>query len=108
MVNRNFMVMADKISIPKKSRPLHALRNNGPDELALERYKLRELAEGWPCYRDACKWTNFESFFGPDAHVHTTWSEYRLNLDGNKTTGDKDDQIYWQIKEWLDGRKIEI
>ncbi|CZR45817.1 uncharacterized protein FPRO_15007 [Fusarium proliferatum ET1] len=28
--------------------------------------------------------------------------------DGNKTTGDKDDQIYWQIKEWLGGRKIEI
>ncbi|RKL27282.1 hypothetical protein BFJ72_g13309 [Fusarium proliferatum] len=76
MVNRNFMVMADKISIPKKSRPLHALRNNGPDEVALERYKLRELAEGWPSYRDACEWTNFESFFGPDAHVYTTWSGY--------------------------------
>lgn len=45
-VNRNFMVMADKISIPKKSRPVHALRKNRPDELTLERYKLRELAEG--------------------------------------------------------------
>lgn len=27
------------------------VRNNGPDNLVLERFKLRELAEGWPCYR---------------------------------------------------------
>lgn len=25
---------------------------------------------------DACEWTNFKSFFGPDARVYTTWSEY--------------------------------
>jgi hypothetical protein len=27
------------------------VRNNGPETLVLERFKLRELAEGWPCYR---------------------------------------------------------
>ncbi|KAI0467257.1 hypothetical protein F4859DRAFT_525905 [Xylaria cf. heliscus] len=49
-------------------------RNNGPDHLSLERYKLRELAEGWPCYRDACEWGNFASIFHKDAFVYTTWS----------------------------------
>ncbi|KAF5986339.1 pep2 [Fusarium coicis] len=67
-------MMAENISLPEASCPVHAVRNNGPDELALERYKLRELAEGWPCYRDACEWTNFESIFDPDAYVYTTWS----------------------------------
>jgi mRNA-degrading endonuclease RelE of RelBE toxin-antitoxin system len=43
--------MPDLHSLPAGSWPQNAIRNNGPDELALERYKLRELAEGWPCYR---------------------------------------------------------
>ena len=43
--------MADIHSLPHGSRPESAIRNNGSDELALERFKLRELAEGWPCYR---------------------------------------------------------
>jgi hypothetical protein len=43
--------MPDLHSLPAGSRPGKAIRNNGPDNLVLERYKLRELAEGWPCYR---------------------------------------------------------
>lgn len=43
--------MPDLHSLPAGSWPNEAIRNNGPDHLALERYKLRELAEGWPCYR---------------------------------------------------------
>ena len=43
--------MPDLHSLPAGSRPEKAIRNNGPDNLAFERYKLRELAEGWPCYR---------------------------------------------------------
>ena len=43
--------MVDLHSLPKGSRPTDAVRNNGSDKLALERYKLRELAEGWPMYR---------------------------------------------------------
>ena len=50
------------------------MRNNGPNELALERWKLRELAEGWPMYRDACEWENLESIFAPDAYIYTTWT----------------------------------
>ncbi|CBF87308.1 hypothetical protein AN9274.2 [Aspergillus nidulans FGSC A4] len=61
-------------SLPLGTRPENAIRNNGPDNLVLERAKLRELAEGWPCYRDACEWENFESIFHPDAVVYTTWS----------------------------------
>ena len=44
-------VMPDLHTLPEGSRPGKAIRNNGPDHLALERYKLRELAEGWPLYR---------------------------------------------------------
>ena len=43
--------MPDLHTLPDGSRPWHAIRNNGPNDLALERYKLRELAEGWPAYR---------------------------------------------------------
>lgn len=43
--------MVDLHSLPAGSRPENVIRNNGPDDLALERYKLRELAEGWPAYR---------------------------------------------------------
>lgn len=43
--------MPDLHSLPAGTWPAHAIRNNGPDNLVLERAKLRELAEGWPCYR---------------------------------------------------------
>lgn len=43
--------MVDLHTLPEGSRPLNAVRNNGPDNLVFERYKIRELAEGWPCYR---------------------------------------------------------
>ncbi|EEU38514.1 uncharacterized protein NECHADRAFT_73962 [Fusarium vanettenii 77-13-4] len=66
--------MVNLHSLPQGSRPNAAIRNNGPDSLALERLKLRELAEGWPSYRDSCEWENFESIFHPGAYVYTTWS----------------------------------
>lgn len=43
--------MPDLHTLPLGSRPEKAVRNQGPDNLVLERYKLRELAEGWPLYR---------------------------------------------------------
>jgi hypothetical protein len=42
--------MPDLHSLPADTRPT-AFRNNGPDNLVAERFKLRELAEGWPMYR---------------------------------------------------------
>lgn len=66
--------MPDLHSLPAGSRPINAVRNNGPDNLALERFKLRELAEGWPMYRDACEWDNFASIFAPNAYIYTTWT----------------------------------
>ena len=44
-------IMPNLHSLPEGTWPEHTLRNNGPDNLVLERAKLRELAEGWPCYR---------------------------------------------------------
>jgi len=81
--------MVDLHSLPEGSRPDESkvVRNNGPDSLVLERYKLRELAEGWPCYRDASEWLNFASIFHPDAHVYTTWSgrvPYTTFIAGSK------------------------
>lgn len=51
MLDTESFMMPDLHSNPAGSRPDHAARNNGPDHLALERFKIRELAEGWPCYR---------------------------------------------------------
>ena len=68
------MSSVDRHSLPPLSHPTSAIRNNGSSYLTLERYKLRELAEGWPMYRDYCEWDNFASLFHPDAHVYTTWS----------------------------------
>jgi hypothetical protein len=34
------------------------LTGSRPDDLALEHYKIRELAEGWPCYQPACERTD--------------------------------------------------
>jgi len=73
--------MVDLHSLPEGSRPENAFRNNGPTDLVLERFKLRELAEGWPCYRDACEWENFASIFHPGAQVYTTWSGRVLYSD---------------------------
>ncbi|EXJ75951.1 pep2-like protein [Cladophialophora psammophila CBS 110553] len=73
--------MVDLHSLPAGSRPEHAIRNNGPDNLVLERYKLRELAEGWPLYRDACEWENLKSIFHPDAYIYTTWTGRTHHLD---------------------------
>ncbi|EKG14434.1 hypothetical protein MPH_08423 [Macrophomina phaseolina MS6] len=84
--------MANLHSLPEGSWPGSAIRNNGPDHLVLERFKLRELAEGWPCYRDSCEWENFESIFHPGAYVYTTWSGRVLYTDfiaGSKAGMDK-------------------
>lgn len=43
--------MPDFHSLEAGVWPENAIRNNGPDHLVIERMKLRELAEGWPCYR---------------------------------------------------------
>ncbi|KAJ9478943.1 Pathogenesis associated protein Pep2 [Pseudozyma hubeiensis] len=61
--------------LPANTRPDKAIRNNGPVDLALERWRIVELAQGWPMYRDAREWENFQSIFHPDgAYVYTTWT----------------------------------
>ncbi|KAG8630913.1 hypothetical protein KVT40_000053 [Elsinoe batatas] len=73
--------MVDLHSLPAGSRPDAAVRNNGPDNLLLERYKLRELAEGWPCYRDSCEWENLKSIFHDGAYIYTSWTGRTLYTD---------------------------
>ncbi|KAK1820217.1 Vacuolar protease A [Friedmanniomyces endolithicus] len=66
--------MPDLHTLPAGSRPEKAIRNNGPADLAIERFKLRELAEGWPMYRDSCEWENLASIFAPNAYIYTSWT----------------------------------
>jgi hypothetical protein len=68
--------MPDLHTLPAGWRSEEAVCNNGPNDLALERWKLRELAEGWPMYRDTCEWDNLESIFAPNCYIYTTWSGY--------------------------------
>lgn len=84
--------MPDLHSLPEGWRPVQAIRNNGQDHLALERWKLRELAEGWPMYRDSCEWENLESIFAPNAYIYTTWTGktfYKDFLTASKAGMDK-------------------
>lgn len=42
---------------------------------AAERWKIRELMEGFPAHRDACEWPKMRQLFAKDdAYVFTTWS----------------------------------
>lgn len=66
--------MPDLHNLPAGTWPSAAYRNNGPDNLAFERFKLRELAEGWPMYRDSSEWENFASIFAENAYVYTSWT----------------------------------
>ncbi|ORY56198.1 catabolic 3-dehydroquinase [Leucosporidium creatinivorum] len=55
--------------------PTNSSSLNGPDDVALERWKIRELCEGFPCHRDACEWSKMRALFAEeDAYVFTTWS----------------------------------
>ncbi|KKZ65553.1 pep2-like protein [[Emmonsia] crescens] len=82
--------MVDNHGLPAGCMPENAVRNNGPDALALERFKLRELAEGWAT--DACEWDNLKSIFHPNAYVYTTWTGRVTYLDFIKASQDGMDQ----------------
>jgi hypothetical protein len=55
----------DTHQAPDATYPEHAVRNNASggdiDKEALERFKIREICEGWPVYRDAAEWRNYRS-----------------------------------------------
>ncbi|KAL8293654.1 hypothetical protein RQP46_000355 [Phenoliferia psychrophenolica] len=66
------MVLAAGVAPPL---PTNSVSLNGTDAEALERFKIRELAEGFPCHRDACEWPKMRALFAAeDAYVFTTWS----------------------------------
>jgi hypothetical protein len=82
---------------PEDTYPEHAERNNSKGTLedlgqnALERFKIREICEGWPVYRDAAEWRNYRSMvsgpqtflndwlikvqFHDDAYIATSWKQ---------------------------------
>lgn len=64
---------------PLSTYPSSATRNNstGTDlnDDALERFKIREICEGWGLYRDAGEWENYRSMFHADAYIATSWHQ---------------------------------
>ncbi|MCJ1309792.1 hypothetical protein MMC25_003453 [Agyrium rufum] len=64
---------------PLETHPSDAAWNNSrgsnPDQEALERFKIREICEGWGCHRDAAEWEKYRSMFHPDAYIATSWKQ---------------------------------
>lgn len=62
---------------PLDTWPSEASRNNatGSDAEVLDRMKVREICEGWGCYRDAAEWQNYRSMFHDDAYIATSWKQ---------------------------------
>ncbi|KAL4891561.1 hypothetical protein BDV59DRAFT_203465 [Aspergillus ambiguus] len=65
---------------------------NTDDASTLERFKIRELSEGWPLHRDACEWTDLRAIFDPKAFLNISW--FQLYRDD-------------AIKKWANGWKHE-
>ncbi|XPS72907.1 hypothetical protein M3J09_005064 [Ascochyta lentis] len=67
----------------KATYPDNALRNNSKgrdlDKEALERFKIREICEGWGVYRDAAEWSNYRSMFFDDAYIATSWNQGNID-----------------------------
>src|SRR5437763_1959065 len=80
--------MPDLHSLPEGTWPSQAVRNNGSDELALERFKLRELAEGWPLYR-------YRSPFPHDPH-NCLRNPVRLTRKGSLALLKYSDSCEWE------------
>ncbi|KAI9034925.1 uncharacterized protein KD926_005019 [Aspergillus affinis] len=60
-----------------------ALRNNARgwnlDKEALERFKIREICEGWGSHREAAEWENYRSMFFDDAYIATSWKQGNID-----------------------------
>ncbi|GES60554.1 hypothetical protein ATEIFO6365_0006001500 [Aspergillus terreus] len=68
---------------------------NTDDASTLERFKIRELSEGWPIHRDACEWTDLRAIFDPRAFLNICWLQlYR------------DDAINKWANGWKNGEYI--
>src|SRR5438105_3319999 len=70
---------------PVSTHPENATWNNSHGALsnldadALERFKIREICEGWPTHRDAAEWEKYRSMFHDDAFIATSWSQGRVD-----------------------------
>jgi hypothetical protein len=65
--------------------PPNATHNNSTgapstlDTAAHERFKIRELTEGWLAHRDTAEWAEYRSTFHSDAYIATFW--FRGSVD---------------------------
>ncbi|CAG9950591.1 unnamed protein product [Clonostachys rosea f. rosea IK726] len=94
---------------PAHLQPHGASRNNrsGTDADALERFKIREICEGYPLYRDVSEWENFRSLFHDDAYVATSMSEGRIVDHIALMQGHKENFPFYVIHHVL-GQSVEV
>jgi hypothetical protein len=48
---------------------------NTDDASTLDRFRTRELCEGWPLHRAACEWEDLRAIFDPKAFINITWQQ---------------------------------
>ncbi|PYH94598.1 hypothetical protein BO71DRAFT_226221 [Aspergillus ellipticus CBS 707.79] len=74
--------IADKYGYALGAEPPLAsnrLTHNTDDAPTLERFKIRELCEGWPLHRDACEWTDLRDIFDINAFINISWQQNYRN-----------------------------
>ncbi|KAB8070592.1 hypothetical protein BDV29DRAFT_180655 [Aspergillus leporis] len=99
----------DKNSLPLGAEPPTAsnrLVYNTDDASTLERFRIRELCEGWPLHRDACEWTDLRAIFDPKAFINISWQQnFRDNAIDTWAKGwTNGDYIYHRVL----GHAVEI
>lgn len=98
---------------PPSTYPSSASRNNASgtniDTEALERFKIREICEGWPCYRDAAEWENYRSMFHDDAYIATSWAQGPIDefIEGSKEGFAKQKDFFYILHRMI-GQTVDV
>lgn len=96
---------------PLGTYPSNASRNNsnGTDADVLERFKVREICEGWPTYRDAAEWKNYRSMFHDNAYITTSWTQATIDdfIESSKE-GFKHQKDFIYILHRMIGQTVDV
>ncbi|KAI9710293.1 MAG: hypothetical protein M1820_002787 [Bogoriella megaspora] len=98
---------------PLSTRPDKAARNNASDpddKHVLDRFKIREICEGWPTYRDGADWENFRSMFHDDAYIATSWNQGPIDefIEASKDAFAKQNEGMFYILHRVTGQTVDV
>ncbi|KAH6975699.1 hypothetical protein EDB80DRAFT_308580 [Ilyonectria destructans] len=93
--------------------PQQAVRNNSQglyvDKEALERFKIRELCEGWGVYRDAAEWAEYRSMFFDDAYIVTSWKQGSIDqFIAASVSGEAKGHSFMYILHRINGHSVDL